>query len=111
VVSIVVILVGNALSVFVLTQLGRSFSVMAEARHLITSGVYRFVRHPLYLAEEVAALGVYMQFWSAWTTLLMLAHLVFQLRRMHNEETLLSEAFPNYLEYQKSTARFIPGLY
>jgi protein-S-isoprenylcysteine O-methyltransferase Ste14 len=56
------ILIGSAASVFVLTHLGRSFSVMAEALRLVTSGVYRFVRHPLYLAEELAVIGIFMQF-------------------------------------------------
>jgi protein-S-isoprenylcysteine O-methyltransferase Ste14 len=111
VISTLVILIGNTLAVFVLAQLGRSFSVMAEARQLITSGVYGFVRHPLYLAEEVAALGVYMQFRSTWTTLIMVIQFGFQLRRMRNEEVLLSETFPDYLLYRKSTARLIPGVY
>jgi protein-S-isoprenylcysteine O-methyltransferase Ste14 len=111
VISTLVILIGNTLAAFVLGQLGRSFSVMAEVRQLITSGVYGFVRHPLYLAEEVAALGVYMQYLSTWTTLLMLAQFAFQLRRMRDEEALLLEAFPDYLPYQKSTARLIPGVY
>jgi Isoprenylcysteine carboxyl methyltransferase (ICMT) family len=57
-------LIGSAVSVFVLAQLGRSFSVMAEARRLVTRGVYRFVRHPLYLAEELATVGIFMQFCS-----------------------------------------------
>jgi protein-S-isoprenylcysteine O-methyltransferase Ste14 len=111
VVATVLILLGNTLSVFVLAQLGRSFSVMAEARQLVASGVYRYTRHPLYLAEEIATLGVYMQFMSTATTFLILGHFAFQLRRMYNEETFLSEALPDYSEYQKSTARLIPGIY
>lgn len=45
-----------ALSAIVLTRLGRSFSLMSEARGLVTHGPYRFVRHPLYhrLARRAA---------------------------------------------------------
>ena len=57
-ISTLLLLGGNALAVLVLVQLGRSFSVMAEARRLVTSGVYRWVRHPLYLAEELAVIGI-----------------------------------------------------
>src|SRR5262249_34732397 len=64
VVSTLLILTGNALAVYVLMQLGRSFSVMAEARRLVTTGVYRIVRHPLYVAEELAVIGMVMQFLS-----------------------------------------------
>jgi protein-S-isoprenylcysteine O-methyltransferase Ste14 len=111
IVSTLLILTGNALAVYVLSQLGRSFSVMAEARRLVTSGVYRIVRHPLYLAEELAVIGMIMQFLSLWTALLLAAHITFQLRRMRNEEVILGEIFPEYAAYKARTARLIPGIY
>ena len=104
-------LIGSAASVFVLSQLGRSFSIMAEARRLVTTGVYRFVRHPLYLAEELATIGIFMQFASLWTALLLAAQIAFQLRRMHNEEAVLGETFPEYAAYREKTARLLPGIY
>jgi protein-S-isoprenylcysteine O-methyltransferase Ste14 len=104
-------LVGTAAAVLVLAQLGRSFSVMAEARRLVTSGVYRFVRHPLYVAEELATVGIFMQFLSGWTALLVAVQIAFQLRRMHNEEAVLAATFPEYAAYQARTARLIPGIY
>ncbi len=104
-------LAGNALAIVVLTQLRGSFSIMAEARQLVTSGVYRFVRHPLYLAEEIALIGVVMQYLSLWTALLLAVQIAFQLRRMHNEEAVLGENFPEYAAYKANTARLIPGIY
>ena len=105
------ILLGTTLAVYVLTQLGRSFSVMAEARRLVTSGVYRIVRHPLYVAEEIAAIGLVIQFLSYWTLLLLAVHAGFQLRRMRNEEAILVSTFPEYGAYKEKTARLIPGIY
>lgn len=104
-------LIGSAAAVVVLTQLGHSFSIMAEARRLVTSGVYGLVRHPLYLAEELAVIGIFMQFCSFWTALLLVVQIVFQLRRMHNEEAVLAETFPEYAAYKAKTARLIPGVY
>jgi protein-S-isoprenylcysteine O-methyltransferase Ste14 len=105
------ILLGTALAVYALTQLGRSFSVMAEARQLVTSGVYRIVRHPLYVAEEIAVIGLVIQFLSYQTLLLVAVHAGFQLRRMRNEEAILISTFPEYGAYKKNTARLIPGIY
>jgi protein-S-isoprenylcysteine O-methyltransferase Ste14 len=111
IVSTLLILVGTVAAVYVLTQLGRSFSVMAEARRLVTSGVYRIVRHPLYLAEELAIIGIFMQFVSLWTALLLAAQIAFQLRRMWNEEIILGKIFPEYAAYKARTARLLPGIY
>jgi len=110
-VSTLLIHAGNALAVFVLVRLRGSFSIMAEARRLVTSGAYRFVRHPLYLAEEIATIGSAMQFLSVWTTMLLVAQIAFQLRRIANEETLLMDVFPEYAKYREKTARIIPGIY
>jgi protein-S-isoprenylcysteine O-methyltransferase Ste14 len=109
--STVLILGGSAAAVFTLLRLGRSFSMMAEARRLVTSGPYRFVRHPLYLAEELAVIGMFLQFSSLWAALLLTAQIAFQLRRMGNEEAILAETFPEYAMYRRKTARLIPGLY
>ena len=111
IVSTILVLAGDGFAVIILIQLRRSFSVMAEARELVTSGVYRFVRHPLYLAEEIAAIGSVMQFLSGWTVMLLAVHIAFQFRRMWNEEAVLSAVFPHYATYKKKTAQIIPGIY
>jgi len=110
-VSTLLTLAGNALAIVVLTQLRGSFSIMAEARQLVTTGMYRFVRHPLYLAEEIALIGVVMQYFSLWTALLLIVQIAFQLRRMYNEEAVLGENFPEYAAYKANTTRLIPGIY
>lgn len=102
---------GTVMSIIALAHLGRSFSLMAEARRLVTTGPYRFVRHPLYLFEEVASLGVVLQFFSFYTAVLFLFHMYIQLQRMKNEEVVLERAFPEYQSYKQTTARVIPKLY
>ena len=110
-VSAVLTLGGNAFAVVVLTQLRQSFSIMAEARQLVTEGVYRMVRHPLYLAEEIAAIGIVMQFFSLSTAAILAVQIGFQLRRMRNEEVILADTFPEYLAYRARTVRILPGIY
>jgi protein-S-isoprenylcysteine O-methyltransferase Ste14 len=110
-VSTLLILFGSAAAVIALVRLGRSFSMMAEARRLVTSGPYRFVRHPLYLAEELAIIGISMQFFSLSTAFVLAVQIAFQLRRMRNEEAVLAESFPEYAAYRQRTARLLPGIY
>jgi protein-S-isoprenylcysteine O-methyltransferase Ste14 len=102
---------GNLLAVYVLFWLGRSFSVMAEARRLVTGGPYALIRHPLYVAEEIAILGVFVVYASPWTAILFTVHLALQIQRMRNEEEILCRAFPAYQDYMTRTARLIPRLY
>ena len=48
----------------VIAYLGKSFSIIPQARRLVREGPYSVVRHPLYLAEEVALLSCLLRFFS-----------------------------------------------
>jgi len=85
--------------------------VLPEARALVTRGPYRFVRHPLYLVEELAAFSGFIEAMSIWAVLLLALQLACQLRRILNEEAVLTAAFPEYVCYQRATARLVPGLW
>jgi protein-S-isoprenylcysteine O-methyltransferase Ste14 len=110
-VSILLILGGTIFSLYSVSQLGRSISMLPEARRLVTSGPYAMIRHPLYLGEAVALVGLTLQYFSAWSLLILIIQTVFQLERMTNEERVLATAFPGYADYMKRTARVIPGVY
>jgi len=109
--SLILVLGGNYFCMVALLKLGRSLSIMPEARRLVTDGPYRYVRHPLYLAEAVVLLGIFLQFRSLPVALIVIAVLAFQFLRMHYEEGVLRAAFPEYADYARRTARLIPGVY
>jgi protein-S-isoprenylcysteine O-methyltransferase Ste14 len=107
----VLVLAGNGFAVMILMRLGRSFSILPESRKLVTTGPYKIVRHPLYLAEAVATLGAVINFLSPWALLLVGVQTALQLVRIRYEERVLRQTFPEYAKYAKHTARLIPGVY
>lgn len=77
---------------------------------LVDKGVYSLVRHPLYSAQLVAAVG-----WSFFS--LSLTHLFVTIAaalffnfKASKEEAWLAECHPEYREYARRVGKFIPGL-
>ena len=107
--STLLIIVGTILSLYCIRQLGRSFSIMATARELVTEGPYKIIRHPLYGAEVVTILGVCIGHWSPAAAVLGLVWLGLQIRRAQNEERVLRESFPEYSDYARRVPMLLPG--
>ena len=109
--STVLVLGGMGFAVYALTWLGRSISVLSEARALVTGGPSELVRHPLYLGEEIALIGLTLQFLSPLAVLVLAMQIGFQLYRMGFEEQVMRETFPEYADYALRVRRLIPGVY
>ena len=109
--SFALIITGHALSCYALLHLGRALSILAEARRLVTSGPYAFVRHPLYAAEAMASFGLLLQYWSAPAFAVWACHIALQFSRMRYEEQILRQTFPEYSPYAQRTARVIPNVF
>lgn len=62
--SLLLVIAGTGFASFAVLVLGRSLSILPEARRLVTSGPYALVRHPLYLGEMVALAGVALRYLS-----------------------------------------------
>lgn len=78
---------------------------------LVQSGIYAFMRHPLYTSVMAAAAGwaLIRQSWPALAATLALA--VFLDQKARREERWLGERFQAYRAYQRRTRKFIPWLY
>lgn len=110
-VASIVLLAGTGGMIYVLRHLGRNFSILPQARGLVTRGPYSRIRHPLYLAETIATLGVTFSYRQPWAALIVVATFPLQLVRMGYEEDVLTRAFPEYAGYMKRTWRLVPGVY
>ena len=109
--SLFLIIGGTVFAICAGLVLGRSISILPEARRLVTWGPYALVRHPLYLGEIIAIVGVALQYLSAWALLLLALVCAIQLQRIKNEERVLLQVFPEYGDYMARTARLVPGVY
>ena len=83
-----------------------------RGQHVITSGVYSIVRHPLYFGCLLMMLGGPLLLGSIYGLILTLLGTVIVIGRIFGEEKMLSEELEGYAEYQKKVRfRLIPHLW
>lgn len=104
------LLVGTVITVVGMATLGRSFSISVEARAPVTSGLYRYIRHPVYAGEMISVVGVALIRLSWISVALTAAFWALQARRAGWEEQKLVRTFASYAAYQARTGAFFPRL-
>jgi protein-S-isoprenylcysteine O-methyltransferase Ste14 len=99
---------GITWALYSLSYLGRSFSIVPEARGLVTSGPYRLARHPIYLGEIIAGLGLVLPTLFSLHAVVFAIFLGAQILRTYFEERVLRSTYPQYEAYARHTRRLIP---
>jgi protein-S-isoprenylcysteine O-methyltransferase Ste14 len=102
---------GEALTVAGMLSLGRSFSIFSEVRELRTSGLYRYVRHPLYLGEMIAVWGYVLAWPAPWAIACALLFTGLQSWRARVEEGRLLAYHPGYAAYRERAGFLWPRLW
>jgi protein-S-isoprenylcysteine O-methyltransferase Ste14 len=85
-------------------QLGSAFSVMPQARRLVTSGLYARIRHPVYVFGTIASLSALLalQIWRLFAIAVVLVPIT--LLRARREQQVLGAAFGDeYRRYRERT--------
>jgi protein-S-isoprenylcysteine O-methyltransferase Ste14 len=109
--GVLLVTVAAGLSLASLLTLGRGFGLRPALRRLATTGPYRLVRHPIYLAYVVADVGYNVTEWARGSVLLMLVGWASLVYRIQAEERVLSQDAA-WAEYRASTRyRLIPGVW
>jgi protein-S-isoprenylcysteine O-methyltransferase Ste14 len=106
---------GAAIRLVGLWSLGKQFSgyvTVQQQHHLVQTGLYSRVRHPMYLGAVVAMTGMGLVFRSWLVFAALIWNLIFVLLRIGQEERLLGEHFGSDFEsYRRRTWRLLPYVY
>jgi len=91
----------------------RSFHASADPTPggLVTTGPYRFIRHPIYTAACVFIWAGVLSNWSVLAASLGVLLLVGAIVRMLCEERLVVAAYPEYRDYARTTKRMVPYVF
>lgn len=80
-----------------------------NGRGLKTAGPYRWIRHPIYAALMLAALGLASGSWVGWVA--WTALVVVLLAKVMLEERLLASEYPEYEAYTRRSWRIVPFIW
>ena len=111
VIASIVLLVSYALYIEVLREnvyLSRVVEVQ-QGQRVIDTGLYGIVRHPMYSAVSLLYLSIPLVLGSWWALLVMSPCVLLLAARIKNEEQVLCQGLPGYIEYtQRVRYRMIP---
>lgn len=85
-----------------------SFSIEPQARSLVQTGPYRWVRHPLYACYGLQYAAILLRAPSAGFAMILVAWFLMLAARMKFEERVLGAAFPEYTAYRQRAGALVP---
>lgn len=85
---------------------------LAQDQHVVDTGPYAIVRHPMYASASLYLVGTPLALGSYWGLLAVVFMLPFLIWRLFDEERFLAANLPGYPEYQRRvTHRLVPFLW
>lgn len=110
------VLVAVGLGVTMLVVIQNSYAsatVRVEAgQKLVSTGVYRLVRHPMYAGNVTLMVGIPLALGSYWGLVFVIPGLIVLALRIRDEEKLLQEELDGYCEYQQKVRyRLVPYIW
>ena len=82
-----------------------------EDGSLVTNGIYKFIRHPMYIGQLLAILPLLIDYFSYARIAVFVLLLITLLLKISFEESHLVTHFEGYKDYQKTSWKLIPYIY
>ena len=108
----IIYFIGLLVAIVGRVQLGRNWANLEDyqvlpGQSLIQTGIYKYIRHPIYIGDVLLLLGLELALnsWLVLGVVVLFLYVIFQARK---EENILANAFPDYVNYRKKTKMFIP---
>ena len=80
---------------------------VAPQQTIVASGIYRYIRHPIYAGDLLMLLGLQLAL-NSWLVLAVIIPTLVVVRQARAEEVLLSRVLTDYEAYRRRTKGFIP---
>lgn len=84
---------------------------IAEKAKLVTSGPYKFIRHPMYSGGMLVMIGLFINYLRPDRLIMALILIIDMILKLHYEESLWVKKIPEYKNYQRKTKKLIPYIY
>jgi protein-S-isoprenylcysteine O-methyltransferase Ste14 len=112
--GIMIYLSGLLIAVVGRMQLGKNWANLEDyqvlpGQALVRSGIYHYIRHPIYIGDVLLVLGLELAL-NSWLVVGVTGLLVVVIKQALAEEMILSKTLPGYNDYRRQTKMFIPFL-
>jgi protein-S-isoprenylcysteine O-methyltransferase Ste14 len=111
--GVAVSVVGVIVFILAKTSLGEHYTPCFNSflpNQLVSHGIYKYIRHPIYLGNLLIFSGAFIASGSLWVGLNLMGIIWLYNRTATIEEKKLIEVFEDYKNYLESTGRFLPKI-
>jgi len=104
---------GIVLLLAAIRRIGQSIQIAPAPKTdavLVTTGIYRWFRHPIYTSILILVVGLFLRKPALWVAAAGTVVIVFLLIKARFEEKLLRARYPDYAGYLRRSWGIVPGL-
>jgi protein-S-isoprenylcysteine O-methyltransferase Ste14 len=112
--GLALLVIGSLIGLAGVRDLGRNLTAVPRPKRgarFVDRGIYRRIRHPLYLAVVTVALGWSVAMASLPAAVAAAGLAIWLDAKSRREEVWLVETYEDYAAYRRRSARFLPGVY
>ena len=113
-IALILFPLGVLIAIVAAIQLKRNLTPLpmpVEHGELIQTGLYAYVRHPIYLGVILMALAWFLHTQAVLTLVEFIAVMIFFEVKSRQEEYWMGQVYPEFAEYQRRTAKLVPRIY